>query len=92
MAGPTSRPYRPSNSSEGEWFEAEWCDKCIRDGQEIGCDGCDILARGLAFGIGDPGFPTEWQIEGGKARCDGFHPIDPLAQPLDPAAVVRPLL
>jgi hypothetical protein len=26
-----------SNGSEGEFFEAQWCSKCVHDGKEAGC-------------------------------------------------------
>lgn len=87
-------PYRPSNSDDGEAFMAQWCYCCIRDRaarDEAGdpSEGCSILACAMA---GDQ--PAEWICGGGQGpRCTKFQ-LDEGQEylPLDPAAVIRPLL
>lgn len=83
-------PYRPSNGTEGEAFMARWCYVCADlEGYE-----CPILAATMAAPSAyDPEFPDEWRQDGPAGpRCTAYreNPDDP--GPLDPAAVVRPLL
>lgn len=120
-------PFRPSNSTEGSIFEARWCERCDRFGDdERGY--CEI--QGRAFG-GET--PEEWTSDpsGENPACSAFVPEVParvweacaercaefgdppcrraehgcrpcrecleqcgvvIYEPLDPAAVVRPLL
>jgi hypothetical protein len=73
------RLYRPSNGSEGEGFEEQWCERCERDVAFRANDegyGCLILARALAHDITDPEYPREWcQDEAGTPRCTAFVEI-----------------
>lgn len=81
-------PYRPSNSTEGEWFMSRWCYGCAAYGESMEESPCEILGDALAGGE-----PAEWRDDGPKGpRCTAFreNPDDP--GPLDPAAVIRPLL
>lgn len=58
------RPYRPANGSEGDCFQAQWCERCLKDRAARAGDyanGCDILLRSLAFDIRDENYPTEWR-------------------------------
>lgn len=66
----TRQPYRPSNGTEGDWFMGKWCLNCARDADED--HPCEIQMRALCFNIGDPEYPTEWVMEGGKPRCTAF--------------------
>ena len=70
--------YRPCNGSEGRWFMSEHCDMCSHDhAAHMGNheDGCRIVARALAFDIGDERYPTEWvYTDGGGATCTAFKP------------------
>ncbi len=83
-----TRPYRPSNGSEGEGFQSSFCDICERDrafrdsGYDDAALGCKILANALAFDIKSPEFPKEWveDDDGGNSRCTAFT-TDP-AQPM----------
>ncbi len=75
-------PYRPSNGTEGEFFEERWCAHCkcdagFRNGWDDVSDqpteeGCQILAAALACGIRDKGYPIEWQWQKGEPVCVAF--------------------
>lgn len=69
--------YRPSNGSEGDCFQAHFCERCIKDRAARAGDyanGCDILCRSLFFGINDPDYPREWvqEDDGSNPRCTAF--------------------
>lgn len=82
-------PYRPSNATEGMAFTASWCARCTRNG----ADGCPIETATMLFPVDHPDYPKEWREDGPSGpRCTAFEPIRADEQPLDPAAVVRPLL
>ena len=82
-------PYRPANGAEGADFMAAWCGLCRLDGD----NGCRIAGATMIFGVNEPEYPEEWREDGPQGpRCTAFDALDPMAQPLDPAAVVRPLL
>jgi hypothetical protein len=74
-----TRPYRPSNGTEGEIFDSVWCAGCERDASyRRGQDphvGCRIIAYAMACRIDDPDYPKEWVTGGGKGpRCTAFIP------------------
>jgi hypothetical protein len=78
---PPSKPYRPSNGTEGMEFIEHWCGRCKRDqayqesdGEE---DGCPIVAASLAFDVDAPDYPREWVQDDpwGNPRCTAFAPI-----------------
>lgn len=85
----TARPYRPSNGTEGCWFQAEFCENCHRDReyQESGgnAPGCEILLETMIHDIGEPEYPREWITGGGAGpRCTAYRPIDgPPPRPAD---------
>lgn len=90
-------PYRPSNGTEGDCFQNRWCCHCVDyppDMSALGApDPCPILLNAMALAVDDPDYPAEWRQDGPKGpRCTAFreNPDDPA--PLDPAAVIRPLL
>lgn len=68
--------YRPSNSTEGEMFEAKFCDRCEHDRvtRETGdySKGCPILATTLLLDTSDPLYPVEWVWERGNPVCKAF--------------------
>jgi hypothetical protein len=81
----TTRPYRPSNGTEGEIFDDRWCSNCERDrawrADESKGEPCDILGRTLIHNVGEPDYPVEW-IEDNvpypqptNPRCTAFEPI-----------------
>jgi hypothetical protein len=89
-------PYRPSNGTEGEIFMSAWCARCMRDQARREGDafaGCEIITLTMAFEIDDPSYPQAWvQDDDGAPSCLEFEAEDEGDQPLDPRAVVRPLL
>lgn len=78
-----TRPYRPSNGTEGCDFEARFCDRCARDAafrESDGAeDGCPLIANAFAFEIGHPDYPKEWIEDEHGPRCTAFttNPISP---------------
>ena len=62
--------YRPSNGTEGAFFEGAWCAGCRRGGEHAACR---IHMMALAHDIEDPGYPREW-IYGsdGQPCCTAF--------------------
>lgn len=70
--------YRPSNGTEGEYFEAKFCGKCERErafreshGEK---GGCSIHAHVFALSIDDKDYPKEWRQDGPEGpRCDAFR-------------------
>lgn len=84
------RLYRPASGSEGADFMARWCGRCAHD--EDG-SGCRIAADTMIFRVTDPQYPAAWRQDGPSGpRCSEFEALDQHDQPLDPAAVIRPLL
>lgn len=74
------RPWHPSNSSDGMWFESEFCDKCARErwnpetgkGQQ-----CSILNKVLLGGQ-----PDELQYsDDDKPTCTAFKLPEPRKKP-----------
>jgi hypothetical protein len=66
-------------------------DRARREGDPF--DGCEIITLTMAFDIDHPSYPEAWvQDDDGAPSCLEFTAEDDENQPLDPAAVVRPLL
>lgn len=83
---PQTRPYRPSNGTEGMIFEDRFCDRCKREAKyrrtQDGADGCRIATMAHTFDIGAPEYPKEWVVSLGDttdmtARCTAFQFDDP---------------
>lgn len=78
----TNWNFIPNNGTAGEEFYESWCEQCIRE-RPIREDydyaianglGCDIYCRTMAFGIGDPNYPTEWTYApNGVPKCTAFE-------------------
>ena len=71
-----TKPYRPSSSDEGLWFETKYCDNCKHvstpsPGYEVGRP-CDILMRSMFFGLNDNGYPKEWVSINSEPTCTAF--------------------
>ena len=73
-----SKPYRPSNGTEGDIFYHWWCSACardhaFRDNPDSG-DGCPIVAATFVFNIDEPEYPKEWiqNDDGSNPRCTAF--------------------
>lgn len=65
-------PYRPSNGTEGMWFEEKYCMNCIHcDPDPDGEKQCLVLMNALCFDLKDKEFPKEWvsDADGKNARC-----------------------
>jgi hypothetical protein len=69
-----TRPYRPSNGTEGESFMDAYCAHCKHETED---KPCHILGASLAFQIGHPSYPKEWieEDDGSKPRCTAFQMI-----------------
>lgn len=52
-----SRPYRPSNGTEGMIFYSSWCETCVLEGEKRHCS---IYARSFLYYIGHKDYPKEW--------------------------------
>lgn len=63
------RPFRPSNSSEGDWFMSEWCERCRKDTED---EPCPILMASMAYGVDEPGYPAAWVTDESGPRCTAF--------------------
>lgn len=68
----STRPYRPSNGTEGAAFERRFCGTCAKwDATETpeGYDvGCDIQFGASIYNDGDAEYPSEW------VECDALGP------------------
>lgn len=62
--------YRPSNGTEGEMFEAAWCQRCRKAGR------CNITFGAMLFGVEDPGYPREWRYVDNKPPGPAFVDAD----------------
>lgn len=60
MTEPPTRPYRPSNGSEGEAFENAFCLRCKKYGDPDGVGTCDILCAAMSRLEDHPNYPKEW--------------------------------
>jgi len=80
-----TRSYRPSNGTEGEFFMADWCDRCDRDRafRDGTSDSCPIAAATMWADVNSPDYPREWicDAEGwpGNPRCTAFVADGPAA-------------
>ena len=54
-----TKPYRPSNGTEGVMFMAEQCETCARDSE----DGCPIHLASVANLPTEPEYPAEWVVD-----------------------------
>lgn len=73
-----SKPYRPSNGTEGEAFESNWCRRCEYEAQARRDEynsGCDTLGLVMALSIDDEHYPKEWisDADGSNPRCTRFR-------------------
>lgn len=89
--------YRPSNGSEGMWFDDRWCSRCIRDQEWRETDkdglGCPILTATFIYNVDEPEYPKEWVIDDEcGARCIAFYPIDDGSLIMDTRQLPLPLV
>lgn len=77
-----TRPYKPSNSTEGECFEAHFCERCAKEGTIEHGPHCDIHFMAVMHETKDPGFPEEWiRDDKGVTRCTAFEKIQRFSAP-----------
>lgn len=76
FCGTAGEAYRPSNGSEGDFFQAKYCNRCDNDwlfrtfGEGTGCH---ILAKTLIFDTRDEEYPKEWVYnDAGRPVCTAF--------------------
>ena len=86
------KKYRPANGTEFDYFYAANCAncECDREGRETdGFDGCQIIARSMAFGVDDDHYPQELTLdEHQRPLCTGFIPLgEALPRPRCPLTV-----
>lgn len=80
IAAGGNRKYRPSNGTEGAFFEASFCEHCKRDAEYRRTDrnGCDILCAMLCFGVDESEYPKEIIYgDDGHPTCTAFDEITP---------------
>ena len=78
MPKPDFAPYRPSNGTEGMYFMAEYCDRCVHDAKYQrtmdGEDGCEIILYTMAFVKAEEEYPRHaWVYMNGKPTCLFFR-------------------
>ena len=62
------KPFRPSNGTQGEIFESDFCDRCKRD------RGCGIRMAALMHDETESEYPKEWVYnEHGQPTCTAFE-------------------
>ncbi len=80
-----TRPYRPSNGTEGDMFSASFCDLCARDAEARKAEpdfskACKIRTATFAHDREDAAYPAEWiedaddAFPGETARCTAYVP------------------
>lgn len=78
--------YRPSNGTEGMWFNDDWCAKCANDAEQNGSKDyddcaphelCPIIANSMCYGVNDQEYPCEWIEDEDGPRCTTFVPFEP---------------
>jgi hypothetical protein len=61
------RTYRPSNGTEGAWFEVTWCGECVNEPR------CLIPGEARMFHEKHPCYPRQWRYgKDGQPQCTAF--------------------
>lgn len=68
------KPYRPSNGTDGDWFQDDWCSKCHF---EHGKKQCKTLNLTMFFDTNDKEYPKEWVYKDGNPVCLKYRPYKP---------------
>ena len=65
------KKYRPSNGTEGMWFESNFCYSCIHQNPDPTKEkNCEIAMRAFCFDVDDKEYPIEWQYDAlGHPTC-----------------------
>jgi hypothetical protein len=77
----SQKSYRPSNGTEGMWFCAKFCDRCIHGRYEhtgdVNDNPCEILTASFMCDINDPLYPKEWVYDSeGEPTCTAWKKWD----------------
>lgn len=68
-----TKPYLPSNGTEGMMFMSQFCDKCYKD------KSCTIVVKSVC------GYqPKQWIYVDNKPTCTSFNPERPKAKKKQP--------
>lgn len=68
------KPYRPSNGTEGEMFQEQFCYRCRNDQNDD--DPCEILTATMFYTVNAPKYPKEWVYDkDGRPTCTAFHDV-----------------
>ena len=71
---PDTKPYKPANSTEGECFEAHFCQRCWYQRTREHGPQCHIHLRAMMSKITDDDFPVEWIRDSkGIIQCTAFE-------------------
>lgn len=81
-----TKPYRPSNGTEGMMFMAKFCDRCQKEAayrrNPNRTDGCSILCASMCYEVEDSGYPKEWIEDDQGPRCTAFRlPVKRIRKP-----------
>jgi len=71
-----SKPYRPSNGTEGDIFEYNFCDRCKKQTDQYGEPDCRIAFNAFWHEKSHPEYPTEWIVDDdglSNPRCTAFE-------------------
>jgi hypothetical protein len=69
---PDGTPYRPSNGTEGMWFEDKFCSNCIHDCPKENGKKCEIILYAMMCDVTDKEYPREWIYKDNKPTCTNF--------------------
>ena len=68
--------YCPGNGTEGDYFEAEFCDQCKNEDADAE-QWCEIHNDALFYDTHEEGYPRDWWVKfNGKPTCLAFRQRD----------------
>lgn len=65
------KSYRPSNGTDGSFFEAEFCERCSKEDLETETF-CKIHSDALLYLETEKDYPKEWIEDEKGPRCTAF--------------------
>jgi len=71
-----TKSYQPSSGTEGDYFMAEFCDRCKHNtwDPDKSEGGCMILLNTMCYDIKDKEYPKEWIYDdNNKPTCTKFE-------------------
>lgn len=70
------KPYRPSNGTEGDLFQMQFCDRCTKEHGKNN-NVCEIVLLTMCHDEQDAAYPAEWKFdEAGRPVCTAFEKIN----------------